>query len=188
VTFAGFLLSLSVMMPPQAAVPPATRATDTIPVFPAVSGNSLMKRKFSLPADFEGELNVVLIAFKRNQQDDVDTWTPHLRALAANHPGLKVYELPVLPRSITIMRGFIDGGMRSGIPDTAVRATTITLYINKTPFKKSLDIRSEEHIEVVLVDRKGVIHWRAQGLFDEAALTTLEQALATVMRREPHRP
>lgn len=26
-----------------------------------------------LPADFEGELNVVLVAFQRDQQDDVDT-------------------------------------------------------------------------------------------------------------------
>ncbi len=73
---------------------PTASAEDTIPVFPQVNGNSLTKRKFTLPADFEGELNVVLIAFKRKQQEDVDSWTPHLRPLTADHPGLRVYNCP----------------------------------------------------------------------------------------------
>jgi hypothetical protein len=86
------------------------------------------------------------------------------------------------------MRGFIDGGMRSGIPDSAVRATTITLYINKTPFKKALAIRSEDSIEVVLVDRAGKLYWRARGLYNDAAITILEEKLAHLTRREPPAP
>ena len=159
---------------------PTASAEDTIPVFPQVNGNSLTKRKFTLPADFEGELNVVLIAFKRKQQEDVDSWTPHLRPLTADHPGLRVYELPVLPRTLTIMRGVIDGGMRGGIPDSAVRAATITLYISKGPFKRALAIQNEDSIEVVLVDRAGTIYWRTTGVFREAALLELERNLAAI--------
>ncbi len=71
------------------------------------------------------------------------------------------------------MRGVIDGGMRGGIPDSAVRAATITLYISKGPFKRALAIQNEDSIEVVLVDRAGTIYWRTTGVFREAALLEL---------------
>lgn len=181
--FAWYLASLTVVMQPAPLTGTSVQASDTIPVFPQVNGSSLTKRKFSLPADFEGELNLVVIAFKRKQQEDVDTWMPYLRPLTADHSGLRVYELPVLPRSLTLMRGVIDGGMRGGIPDSAVRAATITLYINKTPFKKALALKTEDSIEVVLVDRAGQVHWRATGVFSEAALMELTQKLAAITNR-----
>ena len=174
------LASLTVLIQPASSFTKPVPTSDTIPVFPQVNGSSLTRRKVSLPADFEGELNVVVIAFKRKQQEDVDTWMPHLRPLMADHLGLRVYELPVLPRSLTLMRGVIDGGMRGGIPDSSVRAATITLYINKTPFKNALAIKTEDRIEVVLVDRKGTVHWRAMGVFSETALRELTHKLETI--------
>lgn len=44
--------------------------------FPDVSGSNLLRQKLELPAGFEGELNVVLIAFQQWQQRLVDTWLP----------------------------------------------------------------------------------------------------------------
>jgi hypothetical protein len=178
-----YLASLAVLMQPASPIATLFPASDTIPVFPQVNGNTLTRRKVLLPADFEGELNIVVIAFKRKQQEDVDTWMPHLRPLMADHPGLRVYELPVLPRSLTLMRGVIDGGMRGGIPDSMVRAATITLYINKTPFKQALAIKTEDRIEVVLVDRMGTIHWRTAGVFSETALLELTRRLAAIKKQ-----
>ena len=145
--------------------------------FPPVQGKSLNGRSFALPADFGGTLNVVLIAFQRQQQAEVDTWTPMLRRLAAEHSELRVYELPTLPRTLKLIRGFIDGGMRGGIPDTAVRAATVTMYIDKTPFKQALTIYTEDRIQVMLVDRAGVIHWRWIGPFGEVAGAALARAV-----------
>jgi hypothetical protein len=166
------------------AVPVGARAqeaphpmADSAAHFPAVTGRSLTGRTFQLPADFEGDLNVVLVAFKRRQQEDVDTWTPFLRALAARHAELRVYELPTLSSSYTLMRGFIDGGMRGGIPDSAVRAATITLYISKGPFKRALVIPNDDQIQVLLVERSGRVHWRAAGVFDEATAAGLQRAV-----------
>ena len=147
------------------------------PHFPPVQGKNLNGRGFALPADFGGELNVVLIAFQREQQADVDTWTPMLRHLADAHHRLRVYEIPTLPRTLKLIRGFIDGGMRGGIPDTAVRAATITLYIDKTPFKQALNIYTEDQIHVVLVDRAGRIHWRWIGRFGNDAEAALDRAV-----------
>ena len=150
---------------------------DTSLRFPDVQGRSLTGRRVTLPEDFAGDLNVVLVAFKRWQQEDVDTWMPHLRELAASRTGLRVYELPTLASSYRLMRTFIDGGMRGGIPDSAVRAATITLYIDKRPYKAALQIPNEDQIHVFLVERGGRIRWRAAGPFTAEAAAQLDAAL-----------
>jgi len=131
--------------------------------FPEVEGSNLEGRRFSLPNDFGGELNIVLVAFRREQQDDVNTWAPFLEATAGKHPAVRAYELPTLNRSYRIVRGFIDGGMARGLPEKAARETTITLYIDKAPFKKTLGINSEDAIVTMLVSRDGRVLWRADG-------------------------
>lgn len=147
------------------------------PRFPAVTGRSLEHQTFKLPADFEGERNLVLVAFKRGQQADVDSWMPFLRPLAAAHAGLRVYELPTLASGFSIVRPMIDGGMRGGIPDSTVRAATITLYIDKQPFRTALKITSEDRIHVFLVDRAGQVYWRAEGPFTQTAGEELARLL-----------
>jgi hypothetical protein len=148
-------------------------SADTLGRFPSVEGSNLEGRQFALPAGFEGELNVVLVAFQREQQADVDSWMPFLTTLRESRPGLKVYELPTLGRRYRMMRPFIDGGMRRGIPDRAVRESTITLYIDKSPFREALQLGDEDRIYVLLVDRQGRVRWRAQGRFDERAAAEL---------------
>jgi hypothetical protein len=148
-------------------------APDTLGRFPSVEGSNLEGEHFTLPADFKGELNVVLVAFKREQQTDVDSWMPFLKTVGESRRALRVYELPTLGRRYRLMRPFIDGGMRRGIADAAVRAVTITLYIDKAPFRESLRLPDEDRISVLLVDQKGRLFWRAEGRFDERMGTEL---------------
>lgn len=147
---------------------------DTLGRFPKIEGTNLEGRRFVLPGDFEGTLNVVMVAFKREQQRDVDTWLPFLKTLAGSRRDLRVYEIPTLGRRYRVMRSFIDGGMRSGIPDKAVREATITLYIDKSPFRDALKIATEDRIHILLVDRQGVVHWHAEGPFDATTGARLE--------------
>jgi hypothetical protein len=142
---------------------------DTLGRFPNVEGSNLEGERFVLPSGFKGALNVVLVAFQREQQDDVDSWMPFLKTLGASGRDLRVYELPTLGRRYRMMRPIIDGGMRRGIPDRGVREATVTLYIDKTPFRESLQLRDENRIYALLVDRQGRVHWRAEGRFDERA-------------------
>ncbi len=164
----GVLLAATVSIPTNSQMTtPLTpmNAADSLARFPAVSGDNLNGKRFDLPRDFEGALNLVVIAFQREQQRDVDGWMPFLKTLAKDRSEVKIYELPTLGRRYRLMRPIIDGGMRGGIPDTKVRATTITLYIDKTPFRRALELPDENHIYVVAVDREGHVHARAAGLF-----------------------
>ena len=59
----------------------------------------------------------------------------------------------------------IDQGMRGGIPDLATRSRTITLYTDKDRFRQALDLSGEDHITILLVDRRGEVMFRTQGAY-----------------------
>lgn len=161
-------------------------ATDSVARFPRVEGSNLEGEHFVLPADFKGELNVVLIAFQREQQRDVDSWLPFLKTVTDSRNNVRIYEVPTLGRRYKLMRSFIDGGMRRGIPDKAVREATVTLYIDKTPFRRALQLADEDRIYVVLVDREGRVHWRADGPFTEESGATLMRRIESLATFSPH--
>jgi len=88
------------------------------------------------------------------------------------------YELPTIKRMNGMVRFFIDNGMRGGIKDQQQRARTMTLYIDKEPFKKALNLPTEDRIYALLLDKAGSVIWRSEGLYDEAKGKALAAALA----------
>lgn len=82
--------------------------------FPSVVGESLQKKEVRLPEDFSGRVTVLLVAYKQEAQFDVDRWI--LGMMQLNTPA-KIVEVPtiagMMPR---VVQGFINEGMRSGIP------------------------------------------------------------------------
>ncbi len=131
--------------------------------FPEVEGSSLSGESHHLPTTLAGELNLLLIAFKQWQQADVNTWVRVAEALEDEIPGFRAYELPVLSRVYRPVAGFIDGGMRGGIPDQKVREATITFYIDRRQFLDDLRIPSADEIVPMLVTPTGEILWRTTG-------------------------
>lgn len=144
------------------------KMTESIPEkiahFPHVSGSNLHGQKFNLPNDFEGELNIVIVAFRREQQRDVNTWLPHVKEIHREYDNLAYYELPTIRNMNALSQWFINQGMRSGIPDSTARHITITLYIDKEPFTEALNITTQDEIHTFLVTRDGDVLWRALGL------------------------
>jgi hypothetical protein len=147
-------------------------------MFPEVSGQNLEFEDFELPYSLKGELNLVIIPFRRWHQDLVDEWSSYLNTLEKKYPKFRYYEVPTLSNGYKIMRFMIDGGMRAGIPNKGVRERTITIYINKSRFKKELNINSEDTIYLFLINKKGEIIWRSEGAFDQIKAQILKDLLA----------
>jgi ATP10 protein len=145
--------------------------------FPNVNGANLEGRKFNLPEDFEAQLNLVAIAFYGSHQELVNTWLPAVDRLKRQYSALKFYELPTLSKENSLARGFIDGGMRAGIPDRATREVTITLYLDRAAFLKSIGETSDRTIYTLLVNRQGEILWRGQGAHTAAQEESLGKVL-----------
>ena len=95
--------------------------------FPRLAARDLDGREVALPASLAGERNVVLIAFRRNQQKLVDSWVPWLEQRAATDAGLGFVELPVIGLQWEPARSAIDGGMAAAIRDEATRRRTLTV-------------------------------------------------------------
>ena len=134
--------------------------------FPDISGENLEKKKYNIPYDLEGDLNIVIVPFQRWHQSLVDEWSAFLNNIERSNRNFRYYEVPTLNSGYKIMRFMIDGGMRAGIPDRSVRERTITLYTNKPLFEELLNINSEDTIYLFLIRRNGEILWRSEGEYD----------------------
>jgi hypothetical protein len=154
---------------------------DSVGRFPQLQASNLEKRSLNLPGDFEGSRNLLLVAFQREQQAQVDTWLGEMKRFEEADPGFRYYELPTIQRPNRLLRWIIDTGMRRGIPDPKARARTITLYIDKAPFLKALGITDEKRICCFLVDQTGRVLWRAEGAFEESKGLSLHEALKKLM-------
>jgi hypothetical protein len=147
--------------------------------FPIVTGSNLLRQKLQLPADFQGEVNLLLIPFYQWHQALVDGWAPLAVEIEKNFAGFRFYELPVIQRMNPFAQTFINEGMRAGIPNQSTRQRTITLYLDKTTFRQALELPGEDTIYALLVDRQGNIFWKSQGAFSpekgKALLATLQE-------------
>ena len=85
-----------------------------MPHFPTIRASNLAGKDFTLPEDFEGQWNLLFVAFERHQQEDVDTWTPHARQLCEADSSVRFYELPTIRRGNPTMRWMAerDGNIR----------------------------------------------------------------------------
>lgn len=142
-------------------------------VFPPVTGRALIGEAFTVPVDLEKPGTLIIVAFYQDQQPDVDTWIPAMEALETERSDFAFYEFPTISKLNPFVRWFIYRGMRSGIKAERARARTVTLHIDKAPFKEELGIEDEDRIYAFLVDPDGSVLWRESGrytLAKEAAL------------------
>lgn len=147
-------------------------------LFPSVSGENLHGEQVTFPDDLKGNPALVLVAFKREQQAEVDTWLAQIGAFEAAIPGIRVVETPTISSARWgWMAWFIDGGMRSGIPDDAARARTVTLYTDVAKFREALGMETDGQIYAVLLDANARVRLVEPGVFTEGSAARFAQLL-----------
>jgi len=147
---------------------------------PTVSGKNLLRQKMVFPRDFAGDINLVFIAFQRWHQDQVDTWVPFAEKMASALSTFHYYEFPTVYQMNRLSQTFLNEGMRAGIPDTGTRGRTVTLYMDKRPFRQALAIPDESNIAVILFDRQGQVLWRSSGAYSVEKGEDLQTAVSEI--------
>ena len=168
----GFLLGLSGR---SSTAPPAAAAAGQ---FPAIQATSLDGARLNLPANFSGQMNLVIISFAREQQHQVDSWIPAARQIQSAHSKFRYYELPTMSRENLLYRWWFNEALRSNTTAKDLRSRILTAYVGKRGFKKSLHIANEKRVVAVLVDQKGQVYWRADGPFTAQELPAISAVLA----------
>lgn len=136
-----------------------------------------MRRQVTLPDDLQGDLNILFIAFYQWHQALVDSWVPRARQIEQSIPGVQFYELPVIQKRNFLSQTIINEGMRAGIPNPTTREKTITLYLDKSVFRQALDIPHEDTIWVLVLDRRGNVLWRTEGVYSQQKGDALNQKI-----------
>jgi hypothetical protein len=149
-------------------------------MFPRLTARDLEGRTVTIPDDLSGAVNLVVLAFQREQQYPIESWMPHFARLEEAHAGLEVWEVPALSRSYRIWRGAIDGGMRAGIPDPVIRRHTLTAYLRLRDLQQQLGLADLDDIHLYLLDETGSIRWQGRGGFSQSTLDALTAALQEV--------
>lgn len=143
------------------------QSKDTHPsMFPVLSGDNLSGQKFNLPQDLPAEKTLVLIAFEREQQAALDSWSKGLDLLNSQIPWI---EVPVISTPYILGSFIIESGMRRGITNPKIRDRVITLYTDSEAFAKSMGFEYDKHgAYVAVVDRSGKNLGAVKGVYDEA--------------------
>jgi hypothetical protein len=156
-----------------ATTPPALALGE----FSTIQATSLDGVHMDLPANFSGQLNLVIISFAREQQQEVDSWIPAARKIESAHVQFRYYELPTMSRENILYRWWFNEALRSNTTDKDLRSRILTTYVSKRAFKKSLHIENEKRVVAILVDPKGHVYWRADGSYKDADTPALLSVL-----------
>lgn len=140
-----------------------TTAATALGQFPTIEATDLDHARLNLPGEFAGQLNLVLISFAREQQEEVDTWIPAARQIQSGHGKFRFYELLTMSHENFLYRWWFNAALRSNTTDKDLRDRILTAYVGKPGFKRSLHIANEKDVVALLVDQKGHVYWRADG-------------------------
>ncbi len=125
-------------------------------IFPRVQGTNLEKQPITLPDHYRGKTTLVLVGYTQKAQFDIDRWI--LGALQADVK-VEIVEVPTIAGMMPQMvQGFIDNGMRSGIPK-ADWASVVTVYEDAPKVIQALGNERPQSAYAVLLNKEGRIVW-----------------------------
>lgn len=155
---------------------------------PSVRGTSLAGEAVRLPEDLAGAPAVLLVAYRRGTQSDIDRW---MAFLEGSHPGLKHLEVPAIASPVwRPLAGWIDSGMRRGVPQDKWSAV-VTLYEDAGELKNFLGDPGGYGALVVLLDKAGAVRWFGTGGFSDEAAGALAESIEAALDESGaagHRP
>ena len=145
--------------------------------FPQIKAEDLNGKAVELPKDLPGNPTVILVAFVRKQQEEIDQW---VEALDLNKEAslTEWIELPYVGSRALPFKIVIDKGMRSGITSTEDRARTITVYEDHKILVDALKLKGLDRIYVIVAEPGGKIRVVVEGPPDKEKKQSVLRALA----------
>ena len=141
--------------------------------FPQISAETLAGKKIILPDSAQGKITLIIIAFKRESQPQLDSWLRPFMGEYGNKPGFTFYEIPMLAWYWKLMGWMIDSGMRSGI-EKEKHKNVMTYYGDYSIYRRVLGLDDVTFGYAFLLDREGVIRWHSRGY---ATQNTIEEMI-----------
>lgn len=145
--------------------------------FPQMKGINLKGEIINIPEYFSGKHNLIIVAYVRDQQADVDTWIEKLDQINEIFPDLKFYELPIIDKSSPLFRFYVNNGMRRGVTNPERRKVVITVYTDVKEFLQITKLQTIEEIAVFILDPNGKIMAKTSGKYSEDQVQKLKKQI-----------
>jgi hypothetical protein len=147
--------------------------------FPRIVADTLSGTTLVLPDSLDIDLGIVMLVFRRHAQSVVDSWMAPLSRRLGGLERVRLYEIPMLAGGWRVMSGFIDNGMRAGIPSHK-HDMVATYYGDVQRVRSALHIHDLDSAYIYLVAGNGEILWQDDGW---AAPHRIDELVQTVRSR-----
>ncbi len=149
--------------------------------FPSVVGTALSGDAVRIPEDFAGAPVLLLVGYEQSTQFDLDRW---LLGLSEAGVTVAVREVPTIPGlAPRIFSGFIDSGMRSGIPSEDW-GSVVTVYGDGAEIARFLGNDVPLPGRIVLLDAEGRVAFFHDDGYSVGTLKRLRAALEALPAAE----
>ena len=143
--------------------------------FPAAEVLTLAGETLHHPDALAGAPSVLLVAYRRSSQPDVDLWR---QELVDELPALRVLEVPTIPSPVwRPVSSWIDAGMRGGVPQE-LWSRVATAYDDGDVIRRFVGDAGRPVAHVVLLGGDGVAHWFAADGFSRERAAELVDAVS----------
>ncbi|MFP4620693.1 MAG: hypothetical protein ACLFM7_05245 [Bacteroidales bacterium] len=144
--------------------------------FPAIEAETLSGEKITFPDVTKGKYAFILIAFKRQTQGEVDSWLDPFIKEFGKRKSVTFYEIPMISKNWKWMSGWIDAGMRAGVPK-AKHDHVATYYGPLSKYFSHFNVEDTGTVYVFLLDKNGNIIYKTSGPADDYKFSELRRIL-----------
>jgi hypothetical protein len=141
--------------------------------FPSIKAQTLSGKNIELP--LPGKTQLLVIAFERQAQSQADAWYAFWKQNLQSSSAL-FYEVPMISSFWKWASGWIDGGMRSGVP-AEKHPFVATYYGPLNDYFKKMNVKDKSKVYVFLIGPGGQILCRASGFPSSTDPERFTQAL-----------
>ena len=150
---------------------------------PFLKGKNLLGEVFVFPTDLKKPLTLLVIGFKREHQEQINTWIEVYEKEEVDKKTLGFFELPIIYEVALLKRLFINNGMKMGIPDPEQLKRIVTIYMDRQNLFETLNMEANS-IYILLVQKDGKIIWRSQGVVSLEKLEALQNVIQSYQSNE----
>ena len=149
--------------------------------FPEIKGELLSHKKITIPDHCKGKVSILIVAFKRGTQPQVDSWITPVMKEFGNHSDFRFLEIPMISNFYSWISGYIDNGMRGGIVES-MHKNVMTYYGPLGNYFNFFDVQDKQLCYVFLLDKKGKIQFLAKGESKPEQLNILFQEVKSLLK------
>jgi hypothetical protein len=145
---------------------------------PRLQAGALDGSRLVLPDSAAGKIALVGFGYKRESQDDLNSWLIPFRREYTAAEGHRAYEVPMMGRKIPgVLRGVINRAMRKATPIER-RRWVAPFYGDIDGYSRRLGVTDRTRVQMFLLDGSGVVRWYSSGRADSVGLAWLRLEVA----------